>query len=74
MAVWDEQTLPAKPDGPCPKCQSLPCMCGEAYLTWSVQRVEHLRSVLTHVLLQRNGAPAMQDRIFPVGQDDKGGL
>jgi hypothetical protein len=49
-------------------------MCGEAYRTWSLERVEHLRAVLTRVLRQRGEAPTTRDRILPVDEDDKGGL
>jgi hypothetical protein len=73
MDVWREQTPPGV-DGPCPKCQALPCMCGEAYLTWPLGRVEHLRAILTRVLLQRGETPATRERIFPVDDADKGGL
>jgi len=53
-----------------------PCRASAAkpISTWPLERVEHLRSVLARVVLQRIGALTTQKRIFPVDQDDKGGL
>ena len=49
-------------------------MCGEAYRSWPLERIEHLRAVLTRILAEKLNAPVTLDRIFPVDDNDRGGL
>jgi hypothetical protein len=48
-------------------------MCGEAYGSWPLERIERLRAVLTRVLLERRAMRPAPERIFPPA-DDRGGL
>ena len=74
IATPTEDGLPARLDGPCRQCQAMPCICGEVYFSWPLERVERLRSVLTRVLLKRSKVQPTSERIFPVDEDEKGGL